>query len=272
MNRPRRRSRSSPPLPIRQRSTARCLRTCRVRPGTTVPRRPRPISIAPPSPAAARPAAGGCARSARTSPSNSNTFPPASRSSAMCGPSWRAWPASSSSRRLRRAGPSRAAWQDLLAHVMVSKYCDHTPLFRQSGIYARDGVHIDRSTMAGWVDQGDELLDPLVAALGRYALAGQKVHADDTPVKVLDPGRSDSTGRLWVYVRDDRPAASRMPQRSGSATRRTARASIRRRTRTPSAAPCRPTPTAAGASSTRAVASARRRAGRTPDGRSGICT
>ena len=97
----------------------------------------------------------------------------------------------------------------LLAHVMVSKYCDHTPLYRQSGIYAREGVHIDRSTMAGWVDQGDALLDPLVAALGRYALAGAKVHADDTPVKVLDPGRGRTkTGRLWVYVRDDRPAAS----------------------------------------------------------------
>ena len=100
----------------------------------------------------------------------------------------------------------------LLAHVMVSKYCDHTPLYRQSGIYARGGVHIDRSTMMGWVDQGDALLDPLVAALGRYALAGAKVHADDTPVKVLDPGRGRTkTGRLWVYVRDDRPAASSDP-------------------------------------------------------------
>ena len=113
------------------------------------------------------------------------------------------------------AAPSRpiargVAGPGLIAHVMVSKYCDHTPLYRQSGIYARDGVHIDRSTMAGWVDQGDALLDPLVAALGRYALAGAKVHADDTPVAVLDPGRGRTkTGRLWVYVRDDRPAASR---------------------------------------------------------------
>ena len=64
--------------------------------------------------------------------------------------------------------------------------------------------------MAGWVDQGDQLLDPLVAALGRYALAGTKVHADDTPVPVLDPGRGKTkTGRLWVYVRDDRPAGAR---------------------------------------------------------------
>lgn len=112
------------------------------------------------------------------------------------------------------AAPSRpfargVAGPALIAHVMVSKYCDHIPLYRQSGIYARDGVAIDRSTMGGWVDQGHELLDPLVAALGRYTLAAAKVHADDTPVGVLDPGRGRTkTGRLWVYVRDDRPAAS----------------------------------------------------------------
>lgn len=113
------------------------------------------------------------------------------------------------------AAPSRPiargiAGPGLIAHVMVSKYCDHIPLYRQSGIYARDGVQIDRSTMAGWVDNGDALLDPLVAALGRYALAGAKVHADDTPVGVLDPGRGRTkTGRLWVYVRDDRPAGAK---------------------------------------------------------------
>ena len=64
--------------------------------------------------------------------------------------------------------------------------------------------------MVGWVDQGNALLAPLVAALGRYALGGAKVHADDTPVPVLDPGRGRTkTGRLWVYVRDDRPCASK---------------------------------------------------------------
>jgi transposase len=100
----------------------------------------------------------------------------------------------------------------LLAHVMVGKYCDHLPLYRQSRIYAREGVEIDRSTMAGWVEQVHGLLDPLVAALGRYVLAAQKVHADDTPVKVLAPGEGKTrTGRLWVYVRDDRPAGSRAP-------------------------------------------------------------
>ncbi len=113
------------------------------------------------------------------------------------------------------AAPSRPiargiAGPGLIAHVMVSKYCDHIPLYRQSGIYARDGVEIDRSTMAGWVDRGDQLLDPLVAALGRYTLAGSKVHADDTPVPVLSPGLGKTkTGRLWVYVRDDRPAGSK---------------------------------------------------------------
>jgi transposase len=100
----------------------------------------------------------------------------------------------------------------LLAHVMVSKYCDHLPLYRQSRIYAREGVEIDRSTMAGWVDHCEQLLDPLVAALGRYVLAAQKVHADDTPVKVLQPGAGKTKqGRLWVYVRDDRAAANFEP-------------------------------------------------------------
>jgi transposase len=100
----------------------------------------------------------------------------------------------------------------LLAHVMVAKYCDHLPLYRQSRIYARSGVELDRSTLAGWIDQGDQLLDPLVAALGRYVLAAGKVHADDTPVKVLAPGTGKTkTGRLWVYVRDDRPAGNGAP-------------------------------------------------------------
>jgi transposase len=97
----------------------------------------------------------------------------------------------------------------LLAHALVAKYCDHQPLYRQSRIYAREGVVIERATMAGWVGQSEKLLDPLVAALGRYVLAGSKLHADDTPVAVLLPGRGRTkTGRLWVYVRDDRASAS----------------------------------------------------------------
>ena len=100
----------------------------------------------------------------------------------------------------------------LLAHVLVSKYCDHLPLYRQSEIYARSGVDLERSTLADWVGQCSALLSPLIDALSDYVLAGQKLHADDTPVPVLYPGRGTTKqGRLWTYVRDDRPAASEDP-------------------------------------------------------------
>jgi transposase len=97
----------------------------------------------------------------------------------------------------------------LLAHVLVSKYADHLPLYRQAQIYAREGVALERSTMAEWVAGCFGLIDPLLNALARYVMASQKLHADDTPVPVLDPGRGRTkTGRLWTYVRDDRPAGS----------------------------------------------------------------
>ena len=97
----------------------------------------------------------------------------------------------------------------LLAHILVSKYADHLPLYRQAQIYAREGVDLERSTLAEWVGGCFRLLDPLVEALARYVMAAEKLHADDTPVPVLDPGRGRTkTGRLWTYVRDDRPAAS----------------------------------------------------------------
>jgi transposase len=97
----------------------------------------------------------------------------------------------------------------LLAHVLVAKYCDHLPLYRQAQIYAREGVELERSTMAEWVAGCFRLLEPLVEALARYVMTAHKLHADDTPVPVLEPGRGRTkTGRLWTYVRDDRPAAS----------------------------------------------------------------
>ena len=100
----------------------------------------------------------------------------------------------------------------LLAHVLVSKYADHLPLYRQSAIYARDGIELDRSTLADWVGSAARLLAPLVDALGRHVLAADKLHADDTPVPVLQPGRGTTkTGRLWTYVRDDRPAGDDTP-------------------------------------------------------------
>lgn len=121
----------------------------------------------------------------------------------------RVFQAAAPSRPIARGLPGPA----LLAHAMVGKYCDHLPLYRLSGIFARDGVELDRSTLGGWVDKGDALIDPLVAAIRRYALASDKIHGDDTPVKVLAPGTGKTrTGRLWVYVRDDRPAGDSSPR------------------------------------------------------------
>ena len=100
----------------------------------------------------------------------------------------------------------------LLAHILTAKYADHLPLYRQTQIYARDGVELDRSTMAEWVGGCTQLMTPLAEALARYVFSAGKLHADDTPVPVLDPGRGKTkTGRLWTYVRDDRPAASKEP-------------------------------------------------------------
>jgi transposase len=100
----------------------------------------------------------------------------------------------------------------LLAHVLVSKYCDHLPLYRQSEIYAREGVELDRSTMAEWVGGCSRLLEPLVEALRRHVMSAEKLHADDTPVPVLAPGNGKTkTGRLWTYVRDDRPWGDKTP-------------------------------------------------------------
>jgi transposase len=100
----------------------------------------------------------------------------------------------------------------LLAHVLVSKYADHLPLYRQSEIYAREGVELDRSTMADWVGGASQLLEPLVEEVRRYVMTASKLHADDIPVPVLAPGNGKTkTGRLWVYVRDDRPAGDTTP-------------------------------------------------------------
>jgi transposase len=100
----------------------------------------------------------------------------------------------------------------LLAHVLVSKYADHLPLYRQAEIYAREGVDLERSTLADWVGRSAALLDPLVIALRREVLSGNVLHGDDTPVPVLAPGLGKTkTGRLWTYVRDGRPCDSKQP-------------------------------------------------------------
>src|ERR1700733_1835261 len=108
--------------------------------------------------------------------------------------------------------PRGRATPAMLAHLLVAKYCDHLPLYRQSEIYAREGLEIDRSTLGGWVGQADWLLDPVVAAIRRHVFAAEKIHGDDTTVPVLSPGLGRTkTGRLWVYVRDDRPFCGEAP-------------------------------------------------------------
>ncbi|MCW5617587.1 MAG: IS66 family transposase [Rhodocyclaceae bacterium] len=116
--------------------------------------------------------------------------------------------AAAPSRPIERALPGPA----LLAHVLVGKFCDHLPLYRQSAIYARSGIELERSTLADWVGQSAQLLAPLVESLRCHVLAADKVHADDTPLPVLAPGQGRTkTARLWTYVRDDRPAGSNDP-------------------------------------------------------------
>ncbi|SAL03563.1 transposase IS66 [Caballeronia calidae] len=100
----------------------------------------------------------------------------------------------------------------LLADIAVSKFADHQPLYRQSEIAARDGVTLDRASMGRWVGQIVELCMVLVEAIQRYVLAAGKLHGDDTTVPVLTPGnQKTTTGRFWVYVRDDRRSGSTEP-------------------------------------------------------------
>lgn len=97
-----------------------------------------------------------------------------------------------------RSGPG------LLAHVLVSKYADHCPLYRQAGIYEREGIDLDRSTLADWVGRSTALLEPLADAIARHVRTGQAIFADDTPLKMQAKGKC-ATARIWTYVRDERP-------------------------------------------------------------------
>ena len=103
-----------------------------------------------------------------------------------------------------RAGPK------LLAHILFSKYGLHLPLNRQSATYAREGVDLDVSTLADWVGAAAATLMPLVEAIRTHVFAGERIHADDTTVPVLAKGKT-RTGRVWTYVRDDRPFAGPDP-------------------------------------------------------------
>jgi len=114
--------------------------------------------------------------------------------------------ASLPSRPIERGRPGAG----LLAHVLVNKYADHCPLYRQSQTFAREGINLDRSTLAGWVGQSSKLLEPLADAIGRHVRAGQAIFADDTPIK-MQAKKKCVTARIWTYVRDERPWASETP-------------------------------------------------------------
>jgi transposase len=108
------------------------------------------------------------------------------------------------SRPIHRGSPGPG----LLAHILVSKYADHLPLYRQSQIFAREKVEIDRSTLAGWDAAAATFVEPLAEAIARHVKMGQAIFADDTTVQVQAPKTGKTrTGRFWTYVRDERPWA-----------------------------------------------------------------
>ena len=115
----------------------------------------------------------------------------------------------------------------LLAHVLVNKYADHLPLYRQSQIFEREGIDLERSTLADWVGKSAALLEPLADAIGRHVLRGDAIFADDTPVKMQAPGSGRTkTARFWAYARDEAPGLAMRHPLPGISSPSTARASI----------------------------------------------
>jgi transposase len=93
-----------------------------------------------------------------------------------------------------------------VAHVLVSRYADHLPLYRQAQILARQGVEVDRSTLAFWAGYGAAEITPVVRRLKEIVLASARIFADETTVPILDPGRGRTkAGWFWTVARDDRP-------------------------------------------------------------------
>src|SRR5215210_5671005 len=98
------------------------------------------------------------------------------------------------------------ATEALLAHVLVAKYADFLPLYRQAQIFARQGIALDRSTLCDWVGRACWWLEPLWQLLRQHVMSSTRIFADDTRLPVLDPGRGRTkTGCLWGYAIDDRP-------------------------------------------------------------------
>ncbi|PVH27357.1 IS66 family transposase [Pararhodobacter oceanensis] len=114
--------------------------------------------------------------------------------------------------------PGSMAGPNLLAHILVSKFDDHLPLYRQHEIFARMGADIPESTLVGWSGRAMKTLAPLVERIEADIMASDLLHADDTPIRVLDRSKRDKglgkgvkQGRIWAYVRDQRPWAGASP-------------------------------------------------------------
>jgi transposase len=115
-------------------------------------------------------------------------------------------------------GPSKAiekgnAGSGLLAHILVQKYCDHLPLYRQNQIFEREDIILSTSTLCDWVSSCATLLEPIAQKIKDYVFSANQIHGDDTIVKVLNPGSGKTkTGRIWTYVRDGKPHGDGSPK------------------------------------------------------------
>lgn len=114
--------------------------------------------------------------------------------------------------------PGSMAGPGLLAHVLVSKFDDHVPLYRLNEIYARMGAEVPDSTLLDWCGRAMKVLEPVIERIEAEVMAAPILHADDTPIRVLDRSRRDrglgkgvKQGRVWAYVSDQRPWAGSAP-------------------------------------------------------------
>src|SRR5688500_9857827 len=149
--------------------------------------------------------------------------------------------------------PRGFAGPNLLAMILFEKFAQHQPLNRQSERYAREGIDLSLSTLADQVGACAAALKPVHALIETHVLAAERLHGDDTPVPILAKGKTD-TGRLWVYVRDDRPFGGSAPPAALFRFSRNRVASIRSGTWKDGPACCRPMPMRASGPCTRPIA------------------
>lgn len=114
--------------------------------------------------------------------------------------------------------PGSMAGAGLLAYILVSKFDDHLPLYRLNEIFARMGADIPDSTLVDWCGRAMQVLQPLIERIETVIMGSDLLHADDTPIRVLDRslrdkglGKGVKKGRIWTYVRDQRPWAGAAP-------------------------------------------------------------